>query len=275
MRYARSVETRVGCRRWDREFVLPDYVSCSKGRVRVPLRLQMLMEEEKRKKEEMAEAQIEEAMLVEDGEECNTNNDAAAENPEKNNMEPSNNEDDNNHDIDSEDETDDQKRHRILLQKQQEQLRREQEAQDQQALLVSIERFTIPEILFRPSDIELKTLGLAEAIVSSIQACEDIYHAAMYHNIILTGGNAKIPNLKERLENELRALAPIEYKIRINVPKDPTTFAFEGAQDMVKRDGFVCGVDRAEWEGRKQAGNVGDLWNNGNSDGLDDGFIVI
>jgi actin-related protein len=147
---------------------------------------------------------------------------------------------------------------------------------ERQALLLSVEQFTVPEILFRPSDVEMKQIGLAEAIVQSIEACDPIYRPAMYHNIVLTGGNVKMPNFKERLETELRSIAPINYKIRIHLPRDPVAFAFEGAQDVVKADGFVGGLDRAEWEVLKQSGKVSDRWCSKKVDGdSSDGFIVI
>jgi actin-related protein 6 len=35
------------------------------------------------------------------------------------------------------------------------------------------ERFTIPEILFHPSDINIEEMGIPEAIVHSIEACAE------------------------------------------------------------------------------------------------------
>lgn len=285
MKYARDDETRPGCRIFDREFVLPDYVNSFQGRVRIPLRLQMLIdEEEKKKKEEMVEASLlqrEKNMLEGDGADGNNKRGNDNNDDDENNVEKSNpnskkdaNEDEND-DNDSEDESEEQIRHRIIKQREEEQRRRDMEEEERQALLLSVERFTIPEILFRPSDIEMKQLGLAEAIVQSIEACDKIYHAAMYHNIVLTGGNMNIPDLKERLEIELRSIAPIQYKIRIHLPKDPTTFAFEGAQDIIQNEGFVCGMDRAEWEVNKQSGKAGNIWNSEKSDSLPDKFILI
>ena len=43
----------------------------------------------------------------------------------------------------------------------------------EQIISLNNERFTIPELLFHPSDIGLKEMGLSEAIVDSIQSC---YH---------------------------------------------------------------------------------------------------
>lgn len=276
LKYARE-ESRTGCRVFDREFVLPDYVQSFHGSVRLPLRLQTIINEEKKMATESL--QIEAALK----DESNVNNDSCCDtllsssvenkggisqnsNPDKGSIEGI-------EDNDSEDETEEQTRQRIMAQREEEKRRKEMEEEEKQALLMSVERFTVPEILFRPSDIEMTQLGLCEAIVQSIEACDPIYRAAMYHNIVLTGGNMNIPNFKQRVEIELRSIAPIQYKIRIHLPKDPVTFAFEGAQDIIQSDGFVCGMDRAEWEISKQSGKASSaIWNSNN---LPDGLIVI
>lgn len=272
-------ESRVGCRLFDREFVLPDYVQSFHGSVRIPLRLQMLMSNEER--DNVSALPHLEHELKKDDDSLDMNSDTMdvdkdvnkKEKNQENNAEEDGDDDDGN---DSDNETMEQKRQRILKQRQEEQRRREMEEEQRQALMLSVERFTVPEVIFRPSDIEMRQLGLAEAIVQSIEACDPIYRAAMYHNIVLTGGNVKMPNFKERLETELRSIAPINYKIRIFLPQDPVGFAFRGAQDMVKADAFMGGLDRAEWEVLKQSGKAGDIWNSkrANND-LSDGFVVI
>jgi len=308
LRHGRD-ESRAGCRLFDREFVLPDYVKSFQGSVRLPQRLKMLlsiMNKEERdymKKTALAlalplsspqsehELQKDEASSNLNEMDDNSmdvdvevdNKDIDKKDDDKynntNGEEDSNENDDGN---DSDNETMEQKRQRILQQRQEEQQRREMEEAERQALLLSVERFTVPELLFRPSDIGMRQLGLAEAIVQSIEACDPVYRAAMYHNIVLTGGNMKIPNLKDRLEKELRSIAPSEYTIRVYLPDDPVSFAFMGAQDMVKTDAFMGGLDRAEWEALKQSGKTGDVWNSkraGNDDlfnaNSNNGFVVI
>jgi actin-related protein 6 len=49
----------------------------------------------------------------------------------------------------------------------------------------------------------------------------------MYHNVLLVGGNAKIPGYKERVEMELRKLAPVNYVVRVFLPDDPVSYAWE------------------------------------------------
>ena len=121
-----------------------------------------------------------------------------------------------------------QRLHCLKSVRDEERKRREQESQDQQALALSVEQFAIPEVLFRPTDIGMDCGGIAETIVESITACDPFLRAAMYHNVLLVGGNANIPDLKERLELELRQLAPTNYKVRVYLPdNDPASYVWE------------------------------------------------
>jgi actin-related protein len=171
-------------------------------------------------------------------------------------------------DEDSDNETDIQRRKRILRQKDEEQRRRDMEEQERQALSLSVERFAIPEVLFCPSDIGLiQQVGMAQAIVQAIDACDAQYRAAMYHNILVTGGNAKLPFFQSRLEKELRSLAPNNYPIRVIIPEDPVRYAWEGANqcvmaDQESKDSLLllglpvvsvqdCFVEKHDWEANK------------------------
>lgn len=67
------------------------------------------------------------------------------------------------------------------------------------ALPLGNERFAVPELLFNPSDVGLKEAGLPEVIMQSLAALPSGLWPAMLANIVLVGGNAKIPGLTERL----------------------------------------------------------------------------
>lgn len=45
--------------------------------------------------------------------------------------------------------------------------------QDEQVLTMNNERFTVPEILFNPSDIGMDQAGIPEAIVDAISSCDE------------------------------------------------------------------------------------------------------
>lgn len=138
-------------------------------------------------------------------------------------------------DSESEEESDQQRLHRLKQMREEERKRREQESLERQALAMSVERFAIPEVLFRPSDIGLDCGGIVEAIAESIDACDKIYRAAMYNNVLLVGGNAKIPGFRERVEVELRKLAPVNYPVRVYLPDDPVSFSWEVSVRLMKK----------------------------------------
>jgi actin-related protein 6 len=250
---------REGRRWFDRDFVLPNFVDTFTGSVRLPSELLLEKKIEENQGKDGEESKIEE---------YNRNEENVADNEE----------DDGENDDDSDEETEEQAKRRILKQRQEEQKRRELEEMERQVLSVSTERFTVPEILFRPSDIGIEYLGITEAIVQSINACDPIYRAALYQNIVLTGGTMKIPNLKERLEQELRSLAPTNYKVRVYLPNDPVEYAWSGANSLINNNDNVGNVflDRSEWETSKNKKlSTGVIWSARLNQGMDSGFTVV
>uniref|UniRef100_A0A7S0DQY0 Actin-related protein 6 n=1 Tax=Amorphochlora amoebiformis TaxID=1561963 RepID=A0A7S0DQY0_9EUKA len=112
--------------------------------------------------------------------------------------------------------------------------------EDEQVLRLSNEVITIPELLFNPSLIGINQGGIAESIVASISKCHPDLHGLLYNNIILTGGSSRFKNFRERLEQDLRALTPSKYDIKIVFPdaeKDPSLVPWKGGSKMV-----ACGV---------------------------------
>ncbi len=237
-------EVREGRRWFDREFVLPDFVDTFEGTVRLPAILKHLNNTEGK----------------EYFKDCDATGEKDSNNVENDENQPVAANEENSQDA-SDDETEDQARKRIFKQREEERRLQELEEQERQALPLSTERFAIPEILFNPSDVGIGQLGLAETIVQSIEACDPIYREALYHNILLTGGNVKISFFRERLEAELRSLVPSKYKIRVYSPKHPDEYAWEGAKAFVRAKNMASSLylERAAWESRKESGN--EIWN--------------
>ncbi|KAG8214390.1 actin-domain-containing protein [Butyriboletus roseoflavus] len=84
-----------------------------------------------------------------------------------------------------------------------------------QVLLMENERFTIPELLFRPDDIGLEQTGLPGTIAASIALLQEDLQGMFWANIGVIGGNTKFAGFHERLMTELRSLAPVEFEINI------------------------------------------------------------
>lgn len=66
-------------------------------------------------------------------------------------------------------------------------------------LVLGNERFAVPELLFRPSDIGMKQAGVPEMILQSLSVLPPGLHAALLANVLVVGGNAGIPGFMERL----------------------------------------------------------------------------
>ncbi|KAK0187703.1 actin-like protein ARP6 [Armillaria mellea] len=117
-----------------------------------------------------------------------------------------------------------------------------------QVLVMNNERFSVPEVIFRPDDIGLNQLGLAGTIAASIALLPEDLQPMFWANITLIGGNTKLPGFRERLLADLRPLAPVEWDIEIHQPPDPITAAYGAARDLVASPAYKdCVVTRAEY----------------------------
>lgn len=94
-----------------------------------------------------------------------------------------------------------------------------QAAEDQQTLRLANERFTIPELLFHPSDVGIRQMGIAEGIIDACKACPPKALGHLLPNIVCIGGCALFPGMAERLEKEVRILAPDYINVSVTVPK--------------------------------------------------------
>ena len=66
-------------------------------------------------------------------------------------------------------------------------------------LALGNERFTPPELLFRPENVGMQQAGVAEMVLQSMAAVPTGLWAAMLGNVWVVGGNARFPGFKERL----------------------------------------------------------------------------
>ncbi|GFS66812.1 actin-related protein 6 [Trichonephila inaurata madagascariensis] len=99
---------------------------------------------------------------------------------------------------------------------------------NEQLIRMNNERFMVPEILFHPSDVNIREMGISEAIVHVIESCPEEIRPHLYKNIVLTGGNACFPGFKERVYNDVRCEAPSLCDVKVILPENPVTNAWEG-----------------------------------------------
>ncbi|KAJ9611473.1 Actin- protein 6 [Cladophialophora chaetospira] len=120
------------------------------------------------------------------------------------------------------------------------------------SMTLSNERFSVPEILFSPSDIGSKQPGLPDIVMQSLSVLPPLVQATMLSNVLVVGGNANIPGLVERLEAELRMRVKTEWAVRVRKMNDPGTSTWLGGARMASQwPGVVreYGVTKEEyWE---------------------------
>ncbi|KAJ3489979.1 hypothetical protein NLI96_g1756 [Meripilus lineatus] len=101
-----------------------------------------------------------------------------------------------------------------------------------QILYMNNERFSVPEILFRPDDIGLEEVGIAGTIAHSISLLPEDIQGMFWANIGLIGGSTQFPGFRDRLLSELRGLAPADCMVSISQSKDPVVQAYRSALSL-------------------------------------------
>jgi actin-related protein 6 len=118
------------------------------------------------------------------------------------------------------------------------------------SMTLSNERFSIPEILFSPSDLGSKQPGLPDIILQSLNVLPPLIQATMLSNVLVVGGTAKIPGFVERLQAELRSRIRTEWAVRVRKMDDPVTSTWLGGARMASRHPDVVreyGVTKEEY----------------------------
>jgi actin-related protein len=80
------------------------------------------------------------------------------------------------------------------------------------------ERFTIPEVLFDPSNIKGipgSVMGLAQVVTTSVGMCDIDIRPSLYGSVIVTGGNTLMTGFTERLNRDLSAKTPPSMRLKV------------------------------------------------------------
>ena len=116
-----------------------------------------------------------------------------------------------------------------------------------QFLRVESERFCGPELHFAPQDIGLKQCGLTELVADSILKCPHAMRPNLSAQVMLVGGGARCPGLRERLQHELRPMMLEPYDVEVIAPREPELTVFQGAA-MLARDNEGQYLSKLDWE---------------------------
>jgi len=101
-----------------------------------------------------------------------------------------------------------------------ESLEHKYELPDGRVFTLGNERFRCPEVLFKPNLIGKESNGVHKTIYDSIMKCEVASHKDLYGNIVLSGGSTMFEGIAERMEKEVKALAPPSMKVKIIAPSE-------------------------------------------------------
>jgi actin-related protein 6 len=111
-----------------------------------------------------------------------------------------------------------------------------------QSLLLTDERFMIPELLFRPQLSGIYKAGLIQTIKSSIDAVPGLMQPLLVNNIVCMGGTANIPGFSERIAKDLDSEVNVEIEAKISdyshVCKDLGLLAWHAGKSFFAKGGF-------------------------------------
>jgi len=94
------------------------------------------------------------------------------------------------------------------------------ELPDGQVITIGSERFRAPETLFQPQFMGLESEGIHKLTFSSIMKCDVDIRKDLYGNIVMSGGTTMYKNIPERVQKEVKALAPDSMTIKIIAPPE-------------------------------------------------------
>ncbi|EGR32566.1 hypothetical protein IMG5_077470 [Ichthyophthirius multifiliis] len=108
---------------------------------------------------------------------------------------------------------------------------------NQEVLALDKERFTIPELLFYPSDIGLNQNGISQGIFNVVKELNIDLREYFLENIILTGGSSNFQGLSERLQNEIIQNTPEYLQNKLIHIKEQYP-SFKGCQILAQSENF-------------------------------------
>jgi len=99
-------------------------------------------------------------------------------------------------------------------------LEKQYELPDGNVITIGSERFRAPETLFQPNFIGMESSGIHKLTFDSIMKCDVDIRRDLYKNIVMSGGTTMFTGIPERLEKEMKALAPQGMDIKVIAPPE-------------------------------------------------------
>lgn len=121
---------------------------------------------------------------------------------------------------------------------------------DAQRVKLCNERVILPEIFFSPRDHGVSQVGVAGLIQQSILGIEEPACCPHFGQVVLCGGVARLPNFRQRLRRELRALLPAHWPVAVVAEEEPELSIWRGAAELAQNSEFrrLNFQTRSAWE---------------------------
>ena len=114
---------------------------------------------------------------------------------------------------------------------------------------IAEQRLRCPEILFKPSINGLQCEGIGQALFNAIMKCDGDIRPQMFSNIILSGGTTLCKGFPERIEKEIKSLAPQGTEVNVIALPDRHLAAWVGGSVLGRAEAFKeMTISRAEYD---------------------------
>jgi actin len=115
-------------------------------------------------------------------------------------------------------------------------------------ILVRNQRCRCVEPMFQPDLLGIESVGIHKLVHNSILKCPSSIQAALDSNIVVSGGNTMFQGMAERMQYELRKLAP-ETEVNVTTAADGMNSSWKGGAIVANFPGFneMC-VSKDEYD---------------------------
>jgi actin-related protein len=109
---------------------------------------------------------------------------------------------------------------------------------DGNVITLGNECFRCPEVLFKPSLINMEADGIHWCTYEAINKCDLDMRKDMYENIVMSGGTTMFPGIDMRMTKELVNLAPPTMKVNVITPPDRKYSVWIGGSTLASLSHF-------------------------------------
>ncbi|ETO27174.1 hypothetical protein RFI_09958 [Reticulomyxa filosa] len=99
---------------------------------------------------------------------------------------------------------------------------------DQREISVGTARFQCAEALFHPDLAAVDQKGIHQLVFQSIMKSDIFIRRELYNNIVMSGGNTMFKGIKERMQKDLKLLAPDGVTVKVIAPAERAHSAWIG-----------------------------------------------